>query len=465
MSTQDSGRRTGKSGKSGKPRPRSAREVAIVVLQRVAHQGAFASAALDAELERARLQPRDAALATEIVDGTQRVLPELDRRIAARLKRAGQRLDPLVQAALRTGCYQIDHLSRVPVHAVVDESVRVVRAARGARLSGFANAVLRALARERPEHPRPPERLIVPEWVQRCLTEGLGEERAQAMLGRRALPPPLGLRAGVGVDRDALARDIRDARPEAQVAPGRVSERALLLRRAGDPRALPGHAQGRFAVQEEGSQAVALALGARPGERVADLCAGHGGKSAVLAERVGAQGSLLSVDLDERKLERIPRELSRLGLQDVPARSLAVDLSVGSGGLPGDFDRVLVDAPCTGLGTIHRRPELLLRLSPDDPERMSALQRLILRHAAALVRPGGVLLYAVCSASRAESAAVVDDFLSQQQEFTPLPITDLAVDADSDGVTRLGPWLGDPELGSPDAYQITRFRRVSGGSE
>jgi 16S rRNA (cytosine967-C5)-methyltransferase len=279
------------------------------------------------------------------------------------------------------------------------------------------------------------------------------------------MPPPTALRVMMGAERAALAAQIAEQRPDAQRSWGMVAPRALLLRRAGNPRKLRGYAEGSFAVQEEGAQVVALALGAQPGERVADLCAGHGGKTALLAEQVGATGHVTAVDLDERKLERVAPELQRQGLSEVPFAHAAIDLAAGIGELAAaSFERVLVDAPCTGLGTLHRRPELLLRLGPGDPARMAELQAAILANAAKLVRSGGALAYAVCSPTAEEGAQVADRFERAHPDFVryrgPWPDGIGRLQCDSDGILRVGPWLGDPEWGSPDAYQVVRWRRV-----
>jgi 16S rRNA (cytosine967-C5)-methyltransferase len=441
----------------------------VQVLLRVAEEGAFASRALDGELQRARLSPRDAALATELVYGTLRALPRVDAAFGP-LLRDPRRTDPLLRAALRAATYQILFLSRVPPHAAVDEAVGLVGRARGRTLAGVANAVLRQVAAARPPHPEPPRTVDVPAWLHAALVRGLGETRAAAFLASRTSPPPLGLRVEDTSPqaRAALVERLRAALPDrasaaadggdpdegrapARVEAGAVSPRAVLLRGAGDPRALPGHAEGAFTVQEEGAQAVALALGARPGERVADVCAGHGGKTTLLARAVGPAGHVAALDLHEDKLAHIPPELDRLGLPRDRVSLHAVDLTVGAGGLGADFDRVLVDAPCTGLGTLHRRPELLMRIGASDPARMAALQRAILRTAARLVRPGGTLLYATCSPTRDESLDVVTAVLAERPDLR-LRAADF-----------IGPWLAPtPDL-APDTYAIVHLQRAEAG--
>lgn len=444
---------------------RTARELAVEVVYRATEQGAFAAVALDAELSRARLDARDAALATEIVYGTLRSVPALDRLIAPFLKRDLSRMDALTRAALRAAVYQLRYLARVPAYAVLDETVRLLRARRDGRTAGFANAVLRRVAEvcAAGEPPGPP-RLELPGWVEASLRASLSSERVDKFLQLQAIVPPIGLRAQApDADRAELAERIRAARPQARVELGGLSERALLVWRAGDPRALPGYAEGALSVQEEGAQAVGASLGVRAGERVADLCAGHGGKSLAFAEQLGADGRVLAVDLDERKLERIDAERRRLRLPDGCIATRAIDLSVGVGSLSGDFDRVMVDAPCTGLGTLHRRPELLLRRQPDDVERLGRLQLAILERAVELVRPGGRLAYAVCSPLAAEGIEVVRALEARVAGITRVPLEGgLMAHADDDAVLRIGPWSAPGTASAPDAYQVVQWLRRGG---
>lgn len=444
-----------------------ARWIAGCVLERVLDEGAYASRALDAELSRAALDPRDAALATEIVYGSLRVLPALDARIAAFVTQDPARMDGFVRAALRCAAYQLAHLGRVPAHAIVDETVSIVRAKRN-RLAGFANAVLRRLAASRGDAPEPPRQIVAPGWIDSLLSASLGAERAAQFLSHRALPPPLCLRVeGSELDsaaaRERLSQQIRTVSPHAEIEPCGSSPLGLAVRRAGSPRSLPGYREGVFSVQEEGSQLIGLALGVRAGERIADVCAGHGGKSTLFARQVGEAGQVIAIDRDERKLEQIGRDLKRIGLPPERVEVQAIDLTVGLAGLGASFDRVLVDAPCSGLGTVHRRPELLHRLGPEDPGRLARLQLEIVRRAAQLVRPGGVLAYAVCSPAEAEGAQVArgleqaDPGLRRRFE----PLVSSLPKPDPDGVTRIGPWFAPSgAVACPDAYQLVLWERA-----
>jgi len=248
-------------------------------------------------------------------------------------------------------------------------------------------------------------------------------------------------------------------RPGASVRELALSPRALAIARAGDPRALPGWDEGLFAVQDEGSQLVAMLLEPREGEAIADACAGRGGKTTFLAERVGARGKVTAIDLHEPKLDRIPAELARLGIARERVETIAIDLSVGCGGLERRFDRVLVDAPCTGLGTVHRRPEILLRIAESDPARMAELQRAIARNAAKMAKPGGTLAIAVCSPTRAEGPELADAIEEDVPGLERLrdAVPDVPIAPDADGVFRIGPFSA-PEDGGPDCYQIVRYR-------
>jgi 16S rRNA (cytosine967-C5)-methyltransferase len=174
----------------------------------------------------------------------------------------------------------------------------------------------------------------------------------------------------------------------------------------GDPRRFEGYAEGRFVIQEEGAQLIALALDAKPGEHVLDACAGRGQKTTLLAEQVAPNGSVCATDLHPRKLEALKEDLLRLGLSGVT--TAPVDWSRGSGTLTGLYDKALVDAPCTGTGTLRKRPEIAMRLEPTDPSRLGALATSILRQVALRVRPGGTIVFAVCSVLPEEAEAVVE---------------------------------------------------------
>jgi 16S rRNA (cytosine967-C5)-methyltransferase len=378
------------------------------VVVRVLRDKAFAAAALDADLERnVQLDARDRALATELAYGTLRLLGWLTKRLDRHATRGIGSVDVQVRAQLLVAAYQVLVLTRVPAFAAVDEAVNVVKALRGPRVAGFANAVLRKLAAE----PKPAAEEIARAALDaadpalaRAIVSAIGEAGALRLLASEE-SPPLGLRVENGADRETWIARLREARPEATITKGRVSPLAIVARGAGRVTDLPGWEEGAWTSQEEGSQVVALSLGARAGETVLDACAGRGNKTGLLARMVGATGAVDAADLHPAKLERLVSELARIGA--APRATFAVDWVAGTGGASGPYDRILVDAPCSGTGTIRRRPELLLRRKAADLPALAELQRAILGRVAGLVRPGGRLVYAVCSVLREEAEDVV----------------------------------------------------------
>jgi 16S rRNA (cytosine967-C5)-methyltransferase len=227
------------------------------------------------------------------------------------------------------------------------------------------------------------------------------------------------LRVEHAEQRDAWIERLRAAAPGAVFELGTVSPLAILVRGAGDVRALPGFSEGSWSIQEEGSQLVGVAVGASPGDSVLDACAGRGNKSAVLARAVRDEGALDVADSQPDKLERLAKELARVGL--APRTTYAVDWAVGAGDCATSYDRVLVDAPCSGTGTIRRRPELLTRRQPENLVGLADLQRAIVVRVAERVRPGGRLLYAVCSVLREETEEVVASVLASVPALEPVP--------------------------------------------
>lgn len=380
----------------------SARAVAVTVVARVLSDAAWTAAVLDAELDKhVQLDARERALATELSYGTLRHHGVLVAALARHAPRGLDKLDPFTLAAMAVAAYQLAFLDRVPSFAAVDQAVGMIRRARGAGLAGFANAVLRKVARDAAASPVDRESAAyasLPGWLRGALASALGEEGARALV-RVSGAPGAGLRVFCTEDRDAWLRALAGSRPGATFEAGRVSPRAIVTRGAGRLRDLEGYLRA-WTLQEEGSQLVGLALGARDGETVLDACAGRGHKTALLAEAVGARGAVDAADLHAPKLEILAAELRAMGL--AARATAAVDLSVGLGPLQGPYDRALVDAPCTGTGTLRRRPEIALRRAEGDAARMAALGRAILARVAGVVRPGGRLVYSVCSVLRAE---------------------------------------------------------------
>jgi 16S rRNA (cytosine967-C5)-methyltransferase len=434
----------------GAASPPTARDVAARVVARVVEEQSFAAAALEAELGRAvQLEARDRALATELVYGTLRVMPWLLGEVARHATRGIGSVDERVRAPMVVAAYQV-WFTRVPAFAAVSEAVEGVRRARGPKMAAFANAVLRKVAeraaRERAKDPDAVrERAVVestPTWLRAALARAMPEDDVRAFLAMGTEPPPVALRVERAEERDAWIAKLRAAVPGATFEPGRLSPLAILARGAGRPQSLPGWSEGAWTVQEEGSQVAALAVGAREGEQVLDACAGRGNKTAVLARAVGATGAVDACDTSPSKLTRLQEDLARLGLH--VRATHAVDWTVGSGDVTGTYDRVLVDAPCTGIGTLRRRPEIALRLKEQDLVDRPRAQLAIVSRAADHVRSGGSLVYVVCSVLREEAEDVIDALLRARADLHP---------------AEAGPSRLLPHVQGTDGYFVARLAK------
>ncbi len=389
-----------------------ARSAASRALARVFRDGAFASAALDAELARVS-DARDHALATELVYGVLRTEGFLVDAIRACSKNDRALADPVIRAHLTMGAYAIAFLDRVPVFAAVSEAVSGVRASGEERAAGYANAVLRKLATSIEEKGRPSLASAIaasaPGWLRGALRKSLGRSAVDAYLTAGPVPPPIGLCLAETIDRAAEIEALRAQRPGSTFEEGRVSPRAILVRGAGDVRTLDGLG-ARFIVQEEGAQIVALAAGVRPGDRVLDACAGHGNKTWLFAEQGGVVDAA-DVHADKLKELRGGPAGARVNA------TFTVDWTAGTGDVrEGFYDRVIVDAPCSGVGTLRRRPEIARSKAAEDVTRLAAIQAAIVRRAATCAKLGGVVLYAVCSVLREEAESVVEAVMASPFE-------------------------------------------------
>ncbi|MGZ4110424.1 MAG: 16S rRNA (cytosine(967)-C(5))-methyltransferase RsmB [Actinomycetota bacterium] len=423
----------------------TARSVAVEAVRRVADEGAYSSRVVPALLGRARLDARERGLATELAFGTLRRLPALDRAIAARASRPVARMSPGARAALRLGAYQL-LFTRIPAHAAVDGSVSLATP----RERGFVNAILRRLADDPPSPATGhgdedvAARTGLAPWAVRELRTLLGDDEAEPAaqaFGERGL---LCLRANTcrtSVD------SLRDALRGAGLDPrGAVVHPDCLLLDGGDPARMPGFAQGWFAIQDQASAFVVSALELEPGDRVFDACAAPGGKAAHAACLVGDDGSVVAGELHPDRARLVAENAARLG---VSVRVLAQDVTRPA--IEGGFDRVLVDAPCSGIGSARRRPELLWRPRRADLSRLARSQVQIATAAADLLRPGGRLIYSVCTFPRAETDAACDAIVRHRPELEPAPI-----EGPDGAAPRIRLW---PHRHGSDGMFVAAFRK------
>jgi 16S rRNA (cytosine967-C5)-methyltransferase len=444
--------------------------VAYDVLRAVSETDAYANLVLPSAIAEAGLSPQDAALSTELTYGTLRRLGTYDAIIAAAADRSTDSIDPAVLDALRLAVHQL-LATRVAPHAAVNESVNLVAATSGRGASSFANAVLRRITRDsgevwqerieeqaRSDDERLALRSAHPVWVIRALrralaAEGRGDE-LDALLEADNASPEVTLVALPGLAEPSDPR--LPYAPTAFASPG------------GDPRRSVEASGGAIRVQDEGSQLVALALaGAAPiraGERWLDLCAGPGGKTALL----GAIAHVHDVTLEANEVVPVRARLVRKALRAVPGeitvherdgRELAAERA-------GEFDRILVDAPCTGLGALRRRPEARWRKSPADVAELVPLQVELLSAALDALAPGGIVAYVTCSPHLAETTGVVQEVLRSRSDIVELDaraaITDVAVspiDLAEDGRAGSGSAQLWPHRHGTDAMFLALLQR------
>ena len=447
-----------------------ARRIAADVLLRVEQQGAFANLALDSGLRSAGvLEQREAALATELVYGTLRWQPQLDRAIESHSSRPIGELDAPVRTVLRMAAFELLHHPTVPARAAVHEAVELCKELRAGRAAGFANAVLRRLSEVRAA-PEPPSREVDPighvaaitahpRWIVERWTTAFGAAEAERLCQADQQLAP----ACVRVNRSRATLEEARAIFAAQgieATPGRFSPDALVLA-AGTPPALDldGHAEGSFQAQDEAAQLVSLFAAPRAGARVLDACAAPGGKSCHLAELVGPTGRVVAVDLHARKAQIIAEAAARLGHAQVEARAADATLPLPGEG-PGGFDLVLADAPCSGLGTLRRHPEVKLRRSVEDVDRLAALQARLLRALAAYVKPGGLLVYGLCTYTPEEVDENLARFLAAHGEFKlEPPPAGWALPAAEELVDERGCLVTSPARSGTDLFFAARLRR------
>ena len=393
-----------------------ARSAAFEILREV-EAGAFSSVLLAAAEPKLKLPDR--ALTHELVLGVLRWQLWLDKLIEHYSKRAVATLDLPVRLALRIGLYQLRFLERVPAAAAVNESVNLVRSARVSSAAAFVNAVLRRAIRESAFDPSslldPLEKLAVqtshPVWLVRRWIDAFGEVEAEAFARANNLVPPTAFRVVEGDFEGILAQlqEVGGIVDPSAVARGawRVSGATSVLREL--------VANGKIYLQDEASQLVAQTVNVEPGERVLDLCAAPGGKTTLMAQRAEDRGLIVAADRSAKRLETVLKITASHNLTSI--KSLLLDAAQELPFENSAFDRILVDAPCSGTGTLRRNPEIRWRISENDIHELAAQQKLFLKNAARVLKPGGQLVYSTCSVERDENEEVIHNFLREHPDF------------------------------------------------
>ena len=433
-----------------------ARRAAFEILRRV-ESGSYASVLLAAGEED--LEPRDRALCHELVMGVLRRQLWLDRTIEHFAQRSLSSLDLPVRIVLRLGLYQLRFLERVPQSAAVNESVKLVHAARVRSAGSFVNAVLRRATREPAYDPAagikdPFERMSIstshPPWLIRRWDRLFGAREAEALATANNQPAPLAFRVVHHEDAAAILQQLRDS--GAMLAPSQIADGAWRIQGKGELSQRLAR-EGQIYFQDEASQLVARVVDAQVGDRVLDVCAAPGSKASQIAAIDGIQ--VIAGDIHEHRIRTVFQTARLQKLKNLNCLILN-----GEGGLPfryGAFERVLVDAPCSGTGTLRHNPEIRWRISAADLQDLSSRQRQLLFNASSVVKPGGRLVYSTCSVEPEENEAVVAAFLEMNDEFEPvsLPVEERLQTAS--GAARTWPHRDDTE-----GFFIAAFARKRG---
>jgi 16S rRNA (cytosine967-C5)-methyltransferase len=443
-----------------------ARQAALEALIAL-RSGQFAEHAISKQLERQKLSAADRGLTTELVYGVLRWRDRLDGIIGRTLDRPQRSLNAVVRDILRMALYQMTMLERIPDHAVVDQAVRQSRARFGQKTASFVNGVLRRFAREREALDPPPTDdpasigmfYSHPVWLVQHWIERFGQEAAVRILEHNNSRAPLVLRVNA---LKATPAEVTTLLANHGVAVSEVPALpyALIL---GDIREavfnLPGFQEGLFTVQETASQMIAPLVRAEAGLRILDACAAPGGKTAHLAALARNEAILVAVDASSQRLQQAKENFARLGVT-------TVECLTGDAASPdflgqlGVFDRILVDAPCSNLGVLRHNPDARYRVQPSDLTHLGERQRALLENLSHSLKPGGIMVYAVCSPMEAETMDVVRSFLDRRTDFALEPIHESEVPYPEflhpDGVLKTFPPTAEYLV---DGFFAARFRR------
>lgn len=435
----------------------SARREALSVLTACRVRGAWADTALNTHLKG--LSPADAGLCSRIVYGVIQNETLLDFYLASFCSQKLDHLQPPLADVLRIGAYQILFLDRVPVNAAVHTSVELAKDVGRGQAAGLVNAVLRRLCREKASLPAIPERdeakyLSIryshPKWLVKRLLARLGREGAEAFLASSNRQPPAAAQVNTCL---CTAEEAAGALEEEGVRAERHPwlPDCLLLQGTGDLERLRAFQNGMIYIQDPAARLAVLAAELRPGGRMLDVCAAPGGKSFAAAIATGGQGEIVACDLHENKLKRIREGAARLGLRSI--RAEAADGRIFREEWRDAFDLVLVDAPCSGLGILRKKPDIR-RKKADSLFTLPVIQSAILENAARYVRPGGTLLYSTCTILPEENEEVADAFLGTHPGFSREPFTLPGHIGATEGQLTL--W---PHLHETDGFYICRMTR------
>ncbi|WP_258359452.1 16S rRNA (cytosine(967)-C(5))-methyltransferase RsmB [Moorella sulfitireducens (nom. illeg.)] len=446
----------------------SAREAALQVIYRVTEEGAFAGLALDEVLKASGLEGRERTLATELAYSTIKAWHTLDWAVSLFLKYPLAKLPPWIRCLLRLGGAQVMFFPRIPARAAIYETVELAKKYGHRGTAGLVNGVLRNLERRKVNLPFPdPEmdpagylslRYYHPRWLVEKWLAQFGYEETEGLCRADNEPAPLVIRVNtLKTTRDSLAARLGDE--GVSTRPAAYAPEGLIIEGLGAVEASPSFREGLFYVQDEGSQLVSHALKPAPGSFVIDASAAPGGKTTHLAQLMAGRGTILACDVHPSRLELIKENCRRLGVTCV--QTVLADARELGERYPGRADYLLIDAPCSGLGVLRRRPDARWRKELAGIKEMARLQLEILLGARRALKPGGILVYSTCSLAPEENQEVVRQFLDRAREFSLASLQPWlpAVPPDLETAARQG-WLQFlPQRHGTDGFFMARLKR------
>lgn len=442
------------------------RTIALQILNRIDSSDAYADILIDEAFNKLPFKDIDKGLLTEIVYGVLRWRGRIDWTISLFSSVKPPKMERDILNILRIGVYQLLFLDRVPVFAAVNESVNMAKVI-GQRQGGFVNAVLRGIERGKdgityPDLDIGPVRHISikyshPEWLVRRFIKEVGVDGAIRLCLANNEPPPLTIR----VNRTAISReDLYSKLSSAgyDVAYASFSPSALNLKSAGNITAVPGFMEGLFTVQDEASQLTSFILDPQPGENALDACAAPGGKASHIAELMDDTGEVIALDIRSKGIKKIEENVNRLGLVSVKARVL--DATKPLYFKEREFDRILLDAPCSGTGILRRHPEGKWQKREKDVAELTARQRALIENLSRHLKPGGVMVYSVCSVLREEGEDVVDAFMALHKDFIIEPAFPKGTDAGERLVCNKGFFKVYSHTSGMDGFFAAKLRKL-----
>ncbi len=462
------------------------RETALKILYEINEKGAYSNISLNKHLEENRLKPVDRAFVTEMVYGTEKWLLTIDWIIGSFSSVKLKKISPWILNIMRLGTYQLLYMDKVPVSAACNESVKLARKYGHSGTVGFVNAVLRKIAgiagtegtagtagtvgtgNKQGNIPLPDRKDIIkylsikyshPEWMVQKFTGLFGVEFTESLLDANNQVPPLTVRVNtLKTDRERLVRELQEEGISA--SNGRYCADALVLDNPSSINRIKAFTNGMFTVQDESSMLAAKVLDPQPEELIIDVCSAPGGKATYAAQLMGNKGRVLARDIHPHKLELVSETARRLGLDIIETE--LYNAAVLDDRYIGKADRVLLDAPCTGLGIIRRKPDIKWTKEIGDETEITSLQFKLVRIASRYVKPGGVLIYSTCTITPGENAGMMERFLKSEEgaEFVQedlsayLPVELAALLSGDRGMLQLY-----PNRDGIDGFFIARFKR------